>query len=138
MKDKFSLEGKRALITGAGRGMGRSMALAMARHGADVVGLLRSEGQLDCAGTGLFGIGGKWSLRSSSIGLTAAALGRARPTCRQGQPRFGWRATLNFYVPAHSPVLCPAVHATPPTRGQSLPPRTLLGVDDTQAFRTSG
>ena len=47
MKDEFSLEGKRALITGAGRGMGRSMALAMARHGADVVVAARTQGEVD-------------------------------------------------------------------------------------------
>jgi NAD(P)-dependent dehydrogenase (short-subunit alcohol dehydrogenase family) len=47
MKDEFSLEGKRALITGAGRGMGRSMALAMARHGADVVVAARTRGEVE-------------------------------------------------------------------------------------------
>src|SRR5262245_24100081 len=34
---RFSLDGKRALVTGASRGLGRAMAIALAESGADVV-----------------------------------------------------------------------------------------------------
>lgn len=37
MNDRFSLEGRVALITGGGTGIGRSAALVLAEHGADVV-----------------------------------------------------------------------------------------------------
>lgn len=42
--DKFSLEGKIALVTGASRGLGKAMAIALAEAGADVACHSREQG----------------------------------------------------------------------------------------------
>lgn len=44
--DKFKLDGKNALVTGASRGLGRAMAVALAEAGADVAITARSEDAL--------------------------------------------------------------------------------------------
>lgn len=47
--DRFRLDGKRALITGGSRGLGRSMAQALAEAGADLVLVGRDEATLTAA-----------------------------------------------------------------------------------------
>jgi len=42
----LGIEGKRALVTGASRGIGRAIALGLAREGAKVAGVARSEQEL--------------------------------------------------------------------------------------------
>src|SRR5512147_1074646 len=46
-RPEFDLTGKAAVVTGAGRGMGRYMALDLARYGADVVLCSRTETELE-------------------------------------------------------------------------------------------
>ena len=47
MSTLFSLEGKNCLVTGASKGMGKAMALALAEHGASVVISSRKQDQLE-------------------------------------------------------------------------------------------
>ena len=42
IKDKFSLEGKTALVTGCKRGIGKAMAIALAEAGANIIGVSAS------------------------------------------------------------------------------------------------
>jgi NAD(P)-dependent dehydrogenase (short-subunit alcohol dehydrogenase family) len=44
--DRFSLEGKVAIVTGAGRGLGPTMALSLAQAGAGVVAVARTEREI--------------------------------------------------------------------------------------------
>ncbi len=53
------LEGKVALVTGSGRGMGRSIALGLARCGASVALSARTESQLESVRTEVENFGGK-------------------------------------------------------------------------------
>ena len=54
----FRLDGKIALVTGAGRGIGRAVALALARGGAEVVINSRSSAELDAVAAEIAGAGG--------------------------------------------------------------------------------
>jgi NAD(P)-dependent dehydrogenase (short-subunit alcohol dehydrogenase family) len=58
-QDVFPLAGKRAIVTGAGRGIGRAVALALAQAGADVGITARTREELDEVGTVIHGTYGR-------------------------------------------------------------------------------
>ena len=47
MSDPFRLDGKRAVVTGAGKGIGRGISLQLAKAGADLVISSRTQEDLD-------------------------------------------------------------------------------------------
>jgi 2-deoxy-D-gluconate 3-dehydrogenase len=55
--DRFSLDGKRALVTGASRGLGAAMAIALAEAGADVVCASTTAGGADDTARCIRGLG---------------------------------------------------------------------------------
>jgi gluconate 5-dehydrogenase len=63
--DRFRLDGKRAVVTGASRGLGRSMALALADVGADVVITGRTQATLDATAAEISSLGRQaWTVRA--------------------------------------------------------------------------
>jgi NAD(P)-dependent dehydrogenase (short-subunit alcohol dehydrogenase family) len=55
----FDLNGKIAIVTGAGRGLGKALALGLARHGADVAVVSRTPEQLEPVAEAIRGLGRK-------------------------------------------------------------------------------
>ena len=61
--DRFRLDGKRSLVTGSSRGLGRAMALAFAEVGADVILTGRTQETLDTTAGEIRAMGRKaWTI----------------------------------------------------------------------------
>ncbi len=59
MSTLFDLDGKVAIVTGAGRGIGKTLALGLARHGADVVAVSRTLPQVEQVASEIAALGRK-------------------------------------------------------------------------------
>jgi NAD(P)-dependent dehydrogenase (short-subunit alcohol dehydrogenase family) len=73
--DPFRLDGKLALVTGAGRGLGRGIALALAAAGAELLLTSRSPAELDQVAAEIAAAGG--TARPLPFDITDAAAMRA-------------------------------------------------------------
>ena len=63
----FSLQGKTCVVTGAGKGIGRGIALAYATQGANVVGGARSDGDLTSLAAEVTAAGGNIAVRRTDV-----------------------------------------------------------------------
>lgn len=83
----FSLAGKRALVTGAGRGIGLAAATALAQAGAEVTLVARSRDEVEAVAEAIVAAGGK--ALSATLDLTQ---------CDRLEPFFAERAAFHILV----------------------------------------
>jgi gluconate 5-dehydrogenase len=83
--DRFRMDGKRALVTGGSRGLGRTMAGALAEAGADLVLVGREPDRLEAAGRDLRSFGRRVDLLAADIGNPA----EAQRVCERALAEFG-------------------------------------------------
>lgn len=70
----FSFEGKKALVTGGGRGIGRAIAIAFAQQGADVALAARSRNELEHVAGEIRALGRKTFVHVVDMGDTGKAV----------------------------------------------------------------
>lgn len=71
--DRFRLDGKRALVTGGSRGLGRAIAVALAEAGADLVLVARDADALRAASRDLAPLGRRIDTHAADLGTPAEA-----------------------------------------------------------------
>jgi len=81
--DSLKLDGKVAIITGAGRGLGRAMAVKMAEMGADIVAAARTQAQLDETADAVKKTGRKCIVVPTDVTVSAQVNALADATVRQ-------------------------------------------------------
>lgn len=82
-----SLKGKKALITGGGKGIGRALAVALAQEGVDIALLGRSAGSLEAVAKEISGTGVKVAYATADVSdLEAVNEAVARLTKELGEP----------------------------------------------------
>ena len=85
--DRFSLEGRKALVTGAGRGIGRQMALAFAEAGADVAVNSRTVAELEAVAAGVRATGRRAAVVPGDVAGADAARRSSKGRSRRSA---GW------------------------------------------------
>jgi gluconate 5-dehydrogenase len=83
--DRFRLDGKRALVTGASRGLGREMALALAQAGADVVVVARRPENLQQVAEEIRALGHQAFTVAADVGQPETC----QSICEQALAEFG-------------------------------------------------
>jgi NAD(P)-dependent dehydrogenase (short-subunit alcohol dehydrogenase family) len=81
--DSLKLNGKVAIITGAGRGLGRAMAVKLAEAGADIVAAARTQSQLDETAEAVKKTGRKCLIVPTDVTVSAQVNALAEATIKQ-------------------------------------------------------
>src|SRR2546427_12058130 len=84
--DRFKLDGKRAMITGGSRGLGREMALALADAGADLVLVGRDADVLNSAAGEIGHLGHRVDLLAGDVSTPEEATRVAERAVREFGP----------------------------------------------------
>jgi 7-alpha-hydroxysteroid dehydrogenase len=71
LMDRFRLDGKVAIVTGAGRGIGRAIALGLGEAGAGVVCAARTQSEIDATAASIERLGGKALARRCDVTIEA-------------------------------------------------------------------
>jgi NAD(P)-dependent dehydrogenase (short-subunit alcohol dehydrogenase family) len=84
--DRFRLDGKRCVVTGGSRGLGREMALAIAEAGADLVLVGRDRGSLEATATEIRQRGRAAALIQADVGQPLEAERACRTALEEHGP----------------------------------------------------
>ena len=79
----FSFQGKKALVTGGGRGIGRAIAIALAKQGADVALAARGRAELDKVADEIRSVGRRAFVYALDLAVTSDATAMVDTAARE-------------------------------------------------------